>query len=212
MRDIPMFTTASGIASLYFKKIPFTKEAFVEIRVSNSLEELVKECIDVCRMAGAERIFATGHAVMQQYPLFCTVSKYCVSKDILSNTEAFALPLTESQAYWWRRVYNQKMRNVPTAVPLSESDVEALIRKKHAYCVYKDFDAIGIGVAYDGQIQAVASAAPGGGHDSVLALSNVLESDVISLYVASTNIKAIELYRSLGFTEAEQQMCWYQIF
>lgn len=211
MRDIPVFTTENGVASLFLKKIPYTREAFVHIRDSQACDALVRECMDVCRMAGAEIIYATGHDGLIKYPLVCDVSSYCVPKDQLPKTDAIALPVTLEQKDWWRTLYNQKMGKVHGAAPLSVAEVEELICDKKALCVYKECAVMGIGVINDGEIQAVASIVPGAGRAVVLALASCLEDAIISLSVSSINVKAINLYRSLGFEKSALQANWYQI-
>lgn len=212
MRDIPLFTTENGVASLYFKKIPYTKEAFVHIRSALDCDALLKECVDMCRMVGAERIYGAGHAALEKNPVFTTVIRLRVEKTALSDTEAIALPVANEQLQWWRQLYNQKMLPVATAAPLTVSETEELIRRGKAYCVYRACAAVGIGVIGDGMIQAVASILPGGGQDTVLALAKVLDSPQVALSVASANDKAIRLYKSLGFREIQQEITWYQIF
>ena len=211
MRDIPLFTTENGVSSLLLKKIPYTKEAFVHIRDSQSCMELIKECKDICRMAGAEEIYATGHDGLTIYPEHCAVIRYKAMADSFPETEAIAAPISLEQMPWWRQVYNQKMAHVPTAAILSEAEVEKLIAESKAYCIYKACSAVGIGVAYDGEVQAVASIAPGGGWDCVIALSKCLNCSEISLSVASTNLKAIDLYNRLGFMKMETEALWYKI-
>ena len=212
MRDIPMFTTENGVASLIFKKIPYTKEAFVHIRDSMSCDELLQECIDVCRMAGAEKIFATGHNALENRELFCSILRYVISTDRVPSTDGVALPVSMEQKDWWRQLYNEKMAGVPSAAPLSDSELTELIQSHKAFCVYRECSLVGIGVAYDGQIHAVASVVPGGGKCVVSALTAVLDSPVISLSVASLNHKAVSLYKSLGFEESAVEAKWYKIF
>ena len=212
MRDIPLFTTQNGVASLLFKKIPFTGEAFVHIRDTADCNALVRECVDVCRMAGGETVYATGHGKLTAYPLACAVLRYRVHKDLLAMTEAVAIPITMEQKAWWRDVYNRKMASVMGASPLSESETDRLISEEKAFLIYLACSAIGIGVAYDGEIQAVAALVPGGGQDSVLALANLLDSDTVALCVASNNEKAIALYSALGFCQTGVEANWYKIF
>ena len=212
MRDIPLFTTENGIASLLLKKIPYTKEAYVHIRDSISCMKLLKECVDICRMAGADTVHATGHDDLAGYPEYCAVYRYKVLKEDLPATEAIVVPISTEQKAWWRQIYNSKMAQVPGAAPLSDSDLDQLITENKAFCIYKGCSAIGIGVAYAGEIQAIASVTPGGGWDSVIALAKSLSSEYVSLTVASTNRKAICLYKSLGFLETETEAVWYKIF
>ena len=60
MKDLQVFTTEHGAASLILKEIPYRKLAFIHIQdvQPGGLEEHLKECVSFCRMAGAERILA----------------------------------------------------------------------------------------------------------------------------------------------------------
>ena len=90
MRDIPVFVTENGAASLILKRIPYTKEAYVEIRDSSAGELLIKECSDFCRMAGAERVYATGHSCLDSYPFYTDILLLTVNKADLPATDAVA--------------------------------------------------------------------------------------------------------------------------
>ena len=212
MRDIPMFTTENGIATLVLKKIPYTKEAFVRVLDSQSCSEFLKECVEVCRMAGAENIYVTGHQSLNTLPIFCEEMRYMANKHSFPHTDAVALYATMEQLPWWRQIYNQKMSGVHAAAPLSESEVERLIRDGKAFCVYKECAIVGIGVACDGQIHALASLAQGAGPDVVLSLSKTFPEYDVSVCVASTNNKALRVYRRLGFCEAQIETKWYKLF
>ena len=62
MRDIPMFTTEYGVASLALREIPYRQEAFITIQATEKPKELLEECIGFCRACGKlmERAFAAG--------------------------------------------------------------------------------------------------------------------------------------------------------
>jgi len=212
MKDLSLFTTENGVASLILRKIPFTKEAFVHIRDSCACDQLLKECIDVCRMAGAEKVYAAGHENLKRYPLYCDIYRYDLSRENMGSTDAAAIPICPEQTEWWRQLYNQKMADVPAASPLTVRDTEELIREGTAYYVCRDCATIGIGVAGGGEIYAVASLLPGAGREVVLALAACTEGAVISLRVADNNEKACRLYRSLGFSASVKEESWYKIF
>ena len=61
MKDIPLFTTEFGIASLTLNEIPYSRKAYFRIQDSAQPEQFVEECRDFCRAVGAEEIYATGH-------------------------------------------------------------------------------------------------------------------------------------------------------
>ena len=49
MRDIPVFTTQYGVASLVLREIPYRQEAYISIQSSLQPEQLLEECIGFCR-------------------------------------------------------------------------------------------------------------------------------------------------------------------
>ena len=56
MRDIPVFTTEYGVASLVLREIPYRQEAYISIQSSLQPEELLAECVSFCRACGAEKV------------------------------------------------------------------------------------------------------------------------------------------------------------
>ena len=75
MRDFPMFTTEYGVASLVLREVPYRQEAYVIIQSALQPEELLRECISFCRMVGAEKVFARGHEIIEQFPLHCAFTR-----------------------------------------------------------------------------------------------------------------------------------------
>ena len=75
MRDIPMFTTEYGVASLVLREIPYRQEAYISIQSSLQPEQLLEECISFCRACGAERIYAKNHDCLTQYPVHTSIIK-----------------------------------------------------------------------------------------------------------------------------------------
>ena len=67
MKDFPFFTTEYGVASLVLKEIPYKGEAYITLRDAQPGQEaeLLAECVSFCRMAGAEKILAAGHSVLE---------------------------------------------------------------------------------------------------------------------------------------------------
>ena len=66
MKNIPMFTTENGVASLILQEIPYRREAYVHIRSTAAPEAFFRECVDFCKMAGAEKIYLTGHPLLEK--------------------------------------------------------------------------------------------------------------------------------------------------
>ena len=70
MKDIPVFATEYGVASLVLKEIPYLGAAYVTVQDSLEPEKLLEECIGFCRACGAERVCATGHPALEKRPLY----------------------------------------------------------------------------------------------------------------------------------------------
>ena len=107
VRDFPIFTTDYGVASLVLKEIPYKKEAYICIRdvQPEGVEELLKECVGFCRMAGAEQIYASGHDLLEAYPHYTTVVEMCASLNPDPTEMAQLFPVTEQTVARWREVF-----------------------------------------------------------------------------------------------------------
>lgn len=211
MRNIPVFTTEFGVASLLLKEIPYTGRAYVRLQSSLSPVELVRECADFCRAAGADAVYAAGADLSEAFPLHTKVVRMAVCKDMLPLTEAVAYPVLPQEADDWRKLYNRAMADVDNASYMDDMDVKQMLQRQDGYFVYLQGKRIGIGRASGDCILAVVSLIPGSGRDTVLALAEKLNSPQLSLEVASTNRRAIHLYENLGFTAKEERSCWYRI-
>lgn len=211
MKDFPVFTTENGVASIVLREIPYRGEAYITLRDSLQPDALLAECIDFCKMAGAERIYATGHCLLEKYPLYTTVVKMQQLRENIAPTDACLFPVTEQTAERWRGIYNEKMRSVPNASTMSRADMKKYITGGTAYFVHKDGALLGIGIAGGEKIDALASCIPGAGERVLLALCSALFSEKIILEVATTNGRAVALYRRLGFLETEELSRWYTV-
>ena len=163
MRDIPVFVTENGAASLILKRIPYTKEAYVEIRDSASGEQLIKECSDFCRMAGAERVYATGHPCLESYPFYTDILLLTVNKADLPATDAVARPAEVDELEPWREIYNDKMKSGPNAAYMTSEQTAKKQQCGAVYMIYRESELLGIGAAEHDTIEAVASVKPGAG-------------------------------------------------
>ena len=211
MRDIPLFTLESGIASLFLRNIPYTKKAYVKILNSDDLTRFLDECISFCRSAGAESVYATGYSGLSAYPVATKILKMeCCNP--LPETDAILITANESNMEQWRNIYNDKMREVPNASQIGFAEAKKYLDSQTCYFVQKGKFLLGIGVASNDRIDAIASLQPGAGMDVVCALSKAISSSRIQLQVADSNCKAISLYRGLGFVVTEETEIWYKIF
>ena len=212
MRNIPCFTTEYGIASLILKEIPYRNAAYVRIQSAYDLDHLLLECCDFCRMAGANHVYATGHQGLAKYPFHTEIQLMRSAKDNLPDTDACLFPVTEQTLDKWRDIYNDKMRSVDNAAYLTISDAKDLLEKKSPYFIHKDGVLQGIGLIDGDRVACVASVTKGAGREIMAALCHGIFSESITVEVASSNEKAIRLYKDLGFISVSVISTWYQIF
>ena len=209
MRDFPVFTTENGVASLVLREIPYRGAAYVTLQDSLNPRELLAECVAFCKMAGAENIYATGHDFLEQYPVYTQVVKMQRPKAGLPDSDGALFPVTEKTIEDWRSLYNERMKVVPGASVMTREDGKQLLAKGGGYFAHKDGELLGIGIARDNKIEAIASAKPGAGETVLLALCSALFSENVVLEVAANNQPAIRLYERLGFLETQLLRTWY---
>ena len=94
---------------------------------------------------------------------------------------------------------------------MSMMEAKKLLCRKEAYFVHRDGILLGIGVAGGETVQAIASVKPGCGMQTLLALNHALSGEKITVEVASTNEKALQLYSTLGFIPTAVVSQWYQV-
>ena len=211
MRDIPFFTTELGAASLTLSQIPYTQTAYIRIQDTDSPAEFLKECISFCKMAGAEVIYATGHNVCLSYPFSTSIIAMQAKKSCIGSTEAYLMPVTEKTIEQWRGIYNDKAVHIPNGAWMTLRDGAEMLQRGSGYFVYKEDVLLGIGKTYGNQVQWIASVHPGGGEDILKALCRAIAEDIISLEVADSNKKALDLYTKLGFVSVEMLSQWYRV-
>lgn len=211
MRDFPVFTTEYGVASLVLKEIPYQQTAYVIIRDSLEPEKLLEECVSFCRVCGAEKVYATGHEMLEQYPFYTAMWEMRCMTQTLPETDAALFPVQEKTLEQWRSIYNEKVKKVPNGAWMSAADGKKMLQKGDGYFIHRSGDLLGIGRAGDGVIDWVASVQPGAGEAVVAALGTLLTEETAVLTVASTNQKAVQLYERLGFFRSKEISRWCRV-
>lgn len=212
MRDIPFFTTDSGVSSLILKEIPYRKTAYIRVRdvQPEGFEAHISECVSFCRMAGAEKIYAAGHGELERYPVHTAVVEMrgtaCVDKEKL----ACLFPVTEATVSGWREYYNRRMAEVDNAGTLEARDEPGILESGGAYFVHRDGALLGIGWLEDCKLLAVA-AERGMGETVTHTLMSLIEGADMTLEVASTNVRAIRLYEKLGMVKTREISRWHGV-
>ena len=209
MKDIPFFQTEYGVAALVLKEIPYQQAAYITVLDAWEPEALLDECRSFCRMCGAERIYATGHAVLETRPLYTAMWEMQCGAEGLGDTDAALWPVQEETLEQWRSIYNEKVRRLPNGAWMSQRDGRDMLSKGDGYFVHRGGELLGIGRASGDCLDWVASVAPGAGRDVVHALAHALCSDTTKLTVASENPKALALYESLGFVKTKELSKWF---
>ncbi len=211
MRDIPVFTTENGVASLVLREVPYRAEAYITLQDSQNPEGLLKECVDFCRAVGADRVYAKGNAILEGYPMHTAIWKMQRRKDGLPSSDAALFPVTEETIDRWRSLYNEGMKAVPNAATMTREDGRKLIARGAGYFVHRSGELLGIGIAAGDTVEAIISVKRGHGADVMLALCSVLFSENIHVEVASVNSPAFKLYEKLGFTRTVELSRWYSV-
>lgn len=211
MKDFPVFTTEYGVASLILKEIPYQGTAYITLQDSLEPGKLLEECVAFCRVCGAEAVYATGHEILESYPLYTAMWEMRCPWESLPDTEAGLFPVVEETLEDWRTIYNEKVRRVPNGAWMTQSDAEKMLAAGDGYFIHRAGKLLGIGRAAGDTIDWVASIRPGAGRDVVAALNHAIMADAVKLTVASENRKAVALYESMGFIRSREISRWYRV-
>ena len=212
MKDIPMFTTDSGVSSLILKEIPYKQLAFIHVQdvQTGQLKPHLEECISFCRMLGAEKILAKGHEELQSYPLHSVVVEMTLMHD-QREPEANLWPVTQESVTKWREIYNEAMGKFDNHATLTFHDEKRIVQSGGAYFVHRDGALLGIGWMDGQELLALVSVIPGMGETVARTLFTTVGSDKITLEVVSDNLRAVKLYERMGFVKTREVSRWYRL-
>ena len=209
MKDIPLFDTQYGVAALILKEIPYQKAAYITVLDAWEPELLLQECAAFCRMCGAEHVYATGHSCLDGRPLYTAIWELRRSMDGFPDTDAALWPVQEKNLEQWRGIYNEKVKRLPNAAWMTQRGGQEMLSKGDGYFIHRGGELLGIGRASGNVIDWVAAVKPGAGRAVICALAHALWSDTVTLTVASENMKALQLYESLGFVKTKEISKWF---
>ncbi len=211
MKDIPVFDTAYGVASLLLREIPYRGRAHIKIQSSLEPEKLLEECIGFCRAVGAEWCDAAGHEYLEKYPLITALYAMQCDRETVGETDACLFPVTEETVGCWLEIYNQRMQDIPNAAFMDSQDGRELLKTGDGYFVHRDGVLLGIGKAKGDFIDTVIAVEPGMGETVVRALCSVLTGETVQLTVAGANERAVRLYERMGFVKTKELSRWYRV-
>ena len=211
MKDIPIFNTDHGIASLMLKEIPYKEIAYIQVQdvQPGQMDLLIDECAAFCRAAGAEQIYLCGHDAPEGYPLVCRLVLMSGPAD--QEYEGNLWPVTRENVEQFRSIYNEKMSCVDHSQTLTRWDEKRIIDSGGAYFVHRDGKLLGIGWVDENTILCLASMIPGEGRNVLGALLSVVDGDTARVEVASTNARAIHLYEKMGFVQTGEGFGYYKV-
>ena len=210
MKDIPVFDTEYGVASLILKEIPYRGRAYIKIQSALDPEKLLAECVGFCRACGADWIDAAGDAYLEKYPLVTPMWLMTCNRETIPETDACLFPMTEQTVESWLELYNQRMTDVPNAAYLDSKDGQKFLNNRDCYFVHRDGKLLGLGKAAGDYIDIVIAVEPGMGEMVVRALSSVLTEDTVRVAVAGANERAVRLYERMGFVKTKEISRWYR--
>lgn len=211
MRDFPIFTTENGVGSITLKEVTYKGVAYIKIQSTQQPEAFLKDCVEFCQMTGAEKIYASGHKMLEKYPLHNAILQMSTLRETLPKTDAALFPLTEETTDRWRSIYNEKMFSVSNSSTMTREDMKSLVKQGGGYFVHRGEELLGIGIARGDMVESVIATKPGAGKEVLLALCDSLFSEKVILEVASTNSRAIRLYEKLGFITTAELSRWYDV-
>ena len=212
MKDIPVFTTENGVASLVLQEIPATGCAYIHLRATLAPEELLKECVSFCRMVGATHVYATGNELLETHPFHTAIWEMAVLKDSLEDTDAALWPVQTETLDEFRKLYNQKIAHVPNAAWMTEREAKRIAEAGEGYFVHRAGVCLGIGIVRGSELAFVASLCRDAGSTVVRTLVHAISDSRITLQVASANEKAVALYEKMGFVRIREISRWYSVF
>ncbi len=209
MRDIPVFDTEHGVASLVLREIPYKKLAYIRILDTLEPAALLEECIAFCRACGAAHIHAAGHDFLEKYPPVTTVVQMQRCREGLAEAAACLFPVTEETLSIWTEHYNRRMADVSNAAYMDSGLAKEMLQKGDGYFVHGHGQLLGLGRASQDTLDAVISLQPGAGEAVLKTLASLLTGDTVKLQVADNNVPAVRLYERLGFVKTARISRWY---
>ena len=211
MKDIPVFTSEYGVASLVFKEIPYRQEAYIVIQSTVQPRELLEECVSFCRMVGAEKIYARGHEYVEQFPLHSIIYEMRGAVAVDQTKVESLWPVTEETATQWRDLMNRRMKNVDNAGTLEKQGEKELLELGGAYFVHRDGEVLGAGWVVNDELLLIASCRQGAGERVMHTLLSASDTEQLRLQVVSTNEKAIRFYERMGLVKTSEVRRWYRV-
>ena len=217
MKNIPMFTSSCGVATLILREIGWNGCAYVLVRSvwNGQTAQLLEECRGFCRAVGAEAVYASWDA--NELPAEHAYDMIAMTRHkagLPAPERAVELEqVTPETAEDYLRIYNQCFRDVPSAASYDRRSLEPLYGEDLAWLARVDGQSAGVAEISKEGLEGIAvlSAFRGLGRDLALSVLPMVPSPTLRLKVASTNHRAIALYDRLGFAPEKTERRWYRL-
>lgn len=212
MKNIPIFTTPHGVATIVLREIPYSARAYILPQsVFTSTQELVHECAEFCRAAGAEQVFAKMDAAIEGASFQCEIWELTRTGVLPQPERELELTaVTEENCEDYRSLYNEKFAHVDNAAYCERADALKL-ENEGGWLYVQDGRVLGLGQVQGDELRCIAAAQKGLGFDLAIALMKKLATEEVRLTVASSNAPALRLYERLGFEKTAVCSRWYRI-
>ncbi len=217
MKNIPVFTSSYGIATLILREIPWNGTAYVLIRSvwNDQKAALLEECKSFCRAVGTERIYASWE--LEELPAEPAWEMRIMTRPkagLPEPEQPLTLePLTKENSGDYLRIYNACFREVPCAASYDRTSLEPLYGEDLAWLAKVEGVYAGVAEISKAGLEGIAVLPEyrGLGYELALAVLPMVPSTELRLKVASTNRRAISLYERLGFVCAETEKRWWRL-
>lgn len=217
MQNIPVFTARNGMASLVLREIPHNRAAYILVRAvwNGQTEGLLQECAAFCRGAGAETVYASdGLAPLPAEHAYDVLRLSCLKKQLPVPESAVELePVSLQNGDAYLEIYNTCFRDMPGAAYYDSRDLKRLLQQKNGFLARKGGQYAGVAELDPDGLAGIAVLPEfrGLGYDLALTALMRVDSEVLSLKVASTNLRALALYRKIGFENDTRVSSWWRL-
>ena len=216
MKNIPVFTSAYGIATLILREIPWNGCAYVLVRSvwNGQAAALLEECRGFCRAVGAKEVFAVYET--EELPAEHAYDMIAMARPKAGLPEGKPVelePLTRENSGAYLEIYNSCFAAVPSAASYDRDSLEPLYGEELAWLAKVDGVYAGVAEISKEGLEGIAVLPEyrGLGYDLALAVLQMVPSTMLRLKVASTNSRALCLYERLGFSREAVQKRWYRL-
>lgn len=216
MKNIPVFTSPYGIATLILREIPWSGSAYVLVRSvwNGQAAALLEECRGFCRAVGAESVFAAYDAEeLPAEPAYDMIRMARPKAGLPEPGKLELAPLDRENSAAYLEIYNRCFITVPSAASYDQNSLEPLYGEDLAWLAKVNGQYAGVAEISKEGLEGIAVLPEyrGLGHDLALAVLQMVPSPVLRLKVASTNTRAIALYQRLGFIPECVEKRWFYL-